>query len=96
MNLIRRYIGHVAFGLAVGCASFEVWDYLLRGAVAMWLLCSIAVGFVLAVEFAVSAARSRRARRALPSSPRRRAHARPASLRQGRVHDLQTPTSTQP
>lgn len=70
---VRRYIWHVVFGLAVGAASFELWDYTLRGAVPSWLLCAIAVAFVLVAEFAIAEARDRRTRRPLP---RRRAHAR--------------------
>lgn len=74
MILIRRYYLHVVFGLAVGAASFELWQYTLADAVPSWLLCAIAVAFVLVVEFAVAEARDRwAARRPLP---RRRAHAR--------------------
>jgi hypothetical protein len=73
--LIRRYFWHVVFGLAVGATSFELWQYTLEDAVPSWLLCPIAVAFVLVVEFAVAEARDRRTRRPLP---RRRAHARTA------------------
>jgi len=73
MTLIRRYVWHVLFGLAVGAASFELCQYTLADAVPPWLLCAIAVAFVLVMESAVAEARDRRARRPLP---RRRAHAR--------------------
>lgn len=74
MNWIRRYFWHVAFGLAVGAASFELWQYALENILPVWLVCTIAVAFVLAVELAVAEARYRRGR------PRpRRAHARPAT-----------------
>jgi hypothetical protein len=73
MVLIRRFYLHVLFGLAVGGASFELWQYTLADAVPSWLLCAIAVVFVLVMEFAVAEARDRRTRRPLP---RRRAHAR--------------------
>jgi hypothetical protein len=84
MILIRRYYLHVLFGLAVGAASFELWQYTLEDMVPEWLLSAIAVAFVLVVEFAVVEARDRRARRLLP---RRRAHARttPARTRKNGV-----------
>jgi hypothetical protein len=78
MILIRRYFWHVLLGLAVGAASFELWQYTLRGAVPEWLLSAIAVAFVLVVEFAVAEARDRRTRRPVP---RRRAHARTAPVK---------------
>lgn len=62
MNVMRRYYRHVAFGLAVGAASFELWQYALEDTLPMWLVCTIAVAFVLAVEFAVAEARNGRAR----------------------------------
>jgi hypothetical protein len=73
MILLRRYLWHVLFGLAVGAASFELCQYTLADAVPPWLLCAIAVAFVLVMEFAVAEARDRRTRRPLPH---RRAHAR--------------------
>ncbi|MGW2520506.1 hypothetical protein ACWC09_26525 [Streptomyces sp. NPDC001617] len=73
MNVIRRYYRHVILGGVVGAASFKLWQYALAGAVPMWLLCIVAVAFVLVVEFLVAEARYRRGR-----PTRRRAHARPA------------------
>jgi len=83
-TLIRRYVWHVVFGGVVGAASFELWQYALPDGVREWLVCVVAVGFVLVVEFAVGEARHRRAR---PTRPRRRVHARttPAQPSKGGV-----------
>ena len=89
MILIRRYLPHVLFGIAVGAAAFELWQYVLPETVPLWLTCAAAVAFVLAAEYAVADLRERRARR---TRPHRRAHAR--SPRQARLHDPQTSTPT--
>ena len=75
MNWIRRYYRHVAFGLAVGAGSFELWQYALENTLPVWLVCTISVAFVLAVELAVAEARNRRAGPHHRSTARHRKHA---------------------
>lgn len=91
MNWIRRYFWHVAFGLAVGAGSFELWQYALENILPMWLVCTIAVAFVLAVELAVAKARNRRARPHHRSPARHRKPAVPRPLAE-RANTLPTPT----
>jgi hypothetical protein len=78
LNCIRRFWKHILFGATIGVVSFELWLYALPAGVPQWLLCAVAVAFVLGTEYAVAELRDRRARRALP---RRRAHARPTTTR---------------
>lgn len=75
LRAIRRYSAHTILGLAVGAASYELWQHLLNG-VPLWWMCAIAAVFGVAVDIAALAVlRERRTRRA---RPRRRAHARTA------------------